>query len=357
MRPWLAPLLLLAGCAGIEGDIKRAEMKEVFLDLTRGKDRGAPYYTATIAKAKTEIIGGRYQFQPPAHISHFLIYRSVRGLGGTRIKTSDDLALITDWLLFALVFDPTLSVRSAAAEELGRVLLRLPMTELPPAPSDALTDQRIHTAAQDLHKYGKDVQAGKKVTHDQVVERMEALARESPPTRQAALQAVRAFAIFPVRGASSKKIRAASERLVPALVRSAILIALRETACGDPLRSHREADPAAIVRYAAAKVLASTRSPIAVRAAAVRLDDGIDPAERDADVRRQLVRYLGRVRNSPQAFSVCLLRLEDVDSGVRYRAQEALQNMTGARVGAYPDAWRAWRDDHPEWQVGEGATR
>jgi HEAT repeat protein len=315
------------------------------------------YYTETINAAKTEIVGGRYQYQPPAHISHFLIAKSVRGLGGTRINSSDDLALVADWLLFSLAFDPTLSVRSAAAEELGRVLLRLPMTDLPPAPSDALADQRIHTAAQDLHRYGQDVQAGKQVTHDQVVERMEALAKESPPTRQAAQQAVRAFAIFPVRGATSKKIRTASERLVPGLVRAAILVSLREVACGDPLRPHREPDPAAVVRAAAAEVLASTQSPVALRAAAVRLNDAIDPVERDADVRRQLVRYLGRVPHAPLAFRVCLLRLEDVDSGVRYRAQEALQQMTGARVGADPAAWRAWRDDHPEWRVGEGSPR
>jgi len=51
------------------------------------------------------------------------------------------------------------------------------------------------------------------------------------------------------------------------------------------------------------------------------------------------------------------VRLEDVDSGVRYRAQEALQQMTAARVGADPAAWRAWRDDHPEWLVGEGSAR
>lgn len=357
MRRGSVLLLLLAGCTGIEGDIKRAEMKEAFLDLTRGKDRGVGYYTETFGAAKTEIVGGRYQYQPPAHISHFLIARSVRGLGGTRIRTSDDLALVTDWLLFALAFDPTLSVRSAAAEELGRVLLRLPMTGLPPAPSDALTDQRIHTAAQDLHRYGQEVRAGKKVTHDQVVERMEALAKESPPTLQAAQQAVRAFAIFPVRGATSQKIRDASERLVPGLVRAAILVALREVACGDPLRPHREADPAAVVREAAAKVLATTQSPVALRAAAMRLEDAVDPAERDADVRRQLVRYLGRIPRSPQAFRICLVRLEDVDSGVRYRAQQALQRMTGALVGADPDAWRAWRDDHPEWQAGEGSPR
>jgi len=357
MRFCLGLLLLLAGCAGIEGDIKRAEMKETFLDLTRGKDRGVGYYTETISGAKTEIIGDRYQYQPPAHISHFLIDRSVRGLGGTEIRNSDDLALVVDWLLFALAFDPTLSVRSAAAEQLGRVILRLPMTELPPAPSDALADQRIHEAAQDLHRYGLDVQAGKQVTHDQVVERMEVLARESPPTRQAAQQAVRAFAIFPVRGAASKKIRAASERLVPGLVRAAILVSLSEIACGDPLRPHWEPDPAPVVRAAAAGVLATTQSAIALDAAAARLADAIDPAERDADVRRQLVRYLGRVPHAPRAFATCLVRLDDVDSGVRYRAQEALQRMTGARVGADSAAWRAWRDDHPEWQAAEGKSR
>lgn len=92
-RPVARSVPFITGCAGIEGDIKRAQMREVFLDLTRGKDRGVGYYTETISGAKTEIVGGRYQHQPPAHISHFLIARSVRGLGGTNINSSDDLAL------------------------------------------------------------------------------------------------------------------------------------------------------------------------------------------------------------------------------------------------------------------------
>lgn len=357
MRRWLALLLLLAGCAGIEGDIKRAELKEVFLDLTRGKDRGVGYYTETIAKAKSDIIGGRYQYQPPAHISHFLIERSVRGLGGTEIRSSDDLALVVDWLLFTLAFDPTLSIRSAAAEELGRVIQRLPVSGRPPAPTGARADEHIHTAALDLFRYGKDVRAGKKITPAQVVERMEAVAAETPPNRKAAQQAVRAFAIFPVRGSTSSKVRAASERLVPGVIRTAILVALRETACGDPPRPEWEPDPAALVRATAAEVLASTQSAVALSAAAARMEDAIDPDEREADVRRELVRYLGRIPPSPLAFAVCLVRLEDVDAGVRFRAQEALQTMTGVRAGRDPDAWRAWQADHPEWQVAEGSPQ
>ena len=82
----------------------------------------------------------------------------------------------------------------------------------------------------------------------------------------------------------------------------------------------------------------------------------LDPEEREADVRRQLVRYLGCVPQSPRAFSVCLVRLEDVDEGVRFHAQEALQCMTGTRAGRDPESWRAWRKDHPEWQVAKSGS-
>ncbi|MHC4548094.1 MAG: HEAT repeat domain-containing protein [Planctomycetota bacterium] len=349
MRARLALLLFLAGCAGVEGDVRRAEMKEFFLDLVRGKDRGVGYYASTIKQSTTEVVGGRYQYTPPAHISHYLVDRSLRGLGGTKIRSSDDLAVATDWLLHALAFDPTASIRSTVCEQLGRILLRLPLTGEPPTPTDPRADRQINTIAQDLFRYGQDARKGKKVTNAEVVERMVALAKQTPPTQQSAQQMARAFAAYPVVGSTSAKIRAQSEKLVPGVVRAAILVSLREVACGDPRQPHREPDPAPIVRAAAAEVLARVQSTIALEAAAQRLQDPIDPAERDADVRRTLITYLGEV-GGPRAFATCVVRLDDVEPGVRYRAQQALQHMTGARVGPDAAAWRAWRDKHAEWQ-------
>ena len=71
--------------------------------------------------------------------------------------------------------------------------------------------------------------------------------------------------------------------------------------------------------------------------------------------------------DDPQPESIQLLegrelddvtRLDDVDIGVRYRAQEALVRMTGAQVEPTVPAWRAWQAEHGEWQLpaaGAGA--
>jgi len=349
MRIAVAALALaLAGCAGIEGDIKRAEMREFFLNFVRGKDRGSGYYAHQIAKSTTKPRGGAYQYVAPAHLSHFYVERSVRGLGGTRIRTSDDLVRVTDWLLYTLAYDPTVSVRSRACENLGRVLLRLPPGDGPPVADDLQADQRINVAAQDLLGYALARNEGQRVETAKVVERMEALAAEAPPTRQAAMQQVRAFAVDPVYGVRTGPVREAADRLVPGLTRDAILVALRETACGDPLRPQFGADSSPLVRASAARVLARSGSPVALEAALWRLRGAVDPAEHDPDVRGRLIEYFAAV-GGPRAFDACVQRLDDHDPAVRYHAQRALQRMTGARVRPTSQSWVEWRTRHPEW--------
>ena len=285
----------------------------------------------------------------PAHLSHFYVERSVRGLGGTRVEGSDDLVRVTDWLLYALAYDPTVSVRSRACENLGRVLLRLPLGAEPPQPGDAQADQRINVAAQDLLGYAMESNEGREVEPERIVERMRALASEAPPTRQAAMQQVRAFAVEPVFDTGPGAVRDAMDELLPGVARDAILVALRETACGDAVRPQFGPDDSPVVRAAAARVLARSASPVALADAIARLAGPVDPAERDPDVRVRLVEYLGAV-GGPAAFEACRGRLDDHEPGVRFHAQRALQRMTGARVRPTPEAWDAWRARHPEWE-------
>ena len=161
----------------------------------------------------------------------------------------------------------------------------------------------------------------------------------------------------PVGAASaSQLIRDASEMIVPPLARDSILIALRDIACGDIETTGSAADPAPMVREHAAEVLARIGSAVARRAAVARLWDPIDPRERDADVRRQLARYLGTVGN-PTAFEACVRRLGDVDSGVRYHAYSSLRTMTGARVGSTAKAWKSWRKENARWQLPADSSK
>ena len=53
----------------------------------------------------------------------------------------------------------------------------------------------------------------------------------------------------------------------------------------------------------------------------------------------------------PRDFAVCLHRLDDAISGVRYLAQKALTQMTEARVEPTVLAWEEWRKAHPAWQI------
>jgi len=345
-----ALVVLVAGCAGIEGDIQRAELREFVLNIVQGKDRGAADYARTIDQSSTRPRGAHYQYIAPAHLAHFNIERSVRGLGSTKTPNSDYLAFVTYKLLYVLRYDPGGSVRSLACEELGRVLLRLPRRSPPPLPGESLTEQKINQIAQDLAHYAVQLKKGRRVSRAAILERMQALARKRPTTARSAHQMVRAVAVRPAAWSSDSEIRKLSKAIVPGIVHDAILLALREHACGDPNRPDLEADPSALARLAAIRVLTRVRSPVALDGALARLQDPVDPAEHDPDARGALCEYLGVVGGA-KAFETCAVRLADSDANVRYHAQRALVLMTGARVEPKPEAWRAWREKHPSRRV------
>ncbi len=348
MRP-LALAILLAGCAGIESDIERAEISEFFQNFVKGKDRGVNGYSRMITDAVTKVQGGRYQYVPPAHISNFYVDMAVRGLGGTKLPNSDYLAAAADKLLFVLTYDPTGALRSMACEQLGRLLLPLPPGPVPIA-VDGNADVRINQIADDFLAMAVDVRAGKKVPVSSVVERMRALAAERPKSLLSACQMVRILAAQPISGAVSGPVRETAEEIGPAIVRDAILVALRDSAVG---LKDEEPDESALVRQAAAEVLTRVGSPVAQEGAIARLAGGIDPLERDPDVRCALVAYLGVV-GGPGAFESCVERLLDLDLGVRLHAQASLQGMTGARADPTPEAWRAWAGKSPELAKANG---
>jgi len=348
MRP-LALVALLAGCAGIESDIERAEISEFFQNFVKGKDRGVYGYSQMISKSVTQVQGGRYQYVPPAHISNFYVDMAVRGLGGTKLPNSDYLAAATDKLLFVLTYDPTGALRSSACEQLGRLLLPLPPGPVP-IPVDGNADVRINQIADDLLAMAADVRAGKKVPVSSVVERMRSLAVERPKSLLSACQMVRILSAQPVSGAVAGPVRETAEEIGPAIVRDSILVALRDAAVG---LKDEEPDESPLVRQCAAEVLARVASPVAQEGAISRLAGGIDPLERDPDVRCALVVYLGAV-GGPGAFDCCVERLLDLDLGVRLFAQASLQQMTGARVDPTPEAWRAFSGKSPELAKASG---
>lgn len=335
----LALALLLAGCAGIESDIERAEIGFFFENFVKGKDRGLYQYAKLIEEHSTKVQGGRYQYVAPAHVSNFYIERAVRGLGGTKIPNSDYLAAVVDKLLYVLAFDPTGAMRSTTCEQLGRVLLPLP--ESPPTPTpDGNSDIRINQIADDLQRLAAEAKKGNKVPVADVLERMRALTQECPRSTIVARQIVRVLAAEPVAGAVSGPIRDAAEEIGPPIVRDAILVALRNAAVGI---GEEEPDESPLVRRTAIDVIARVGAPLASEGAIARLAGGIDPPESDPDVRCALVAYLGGV-GGPGAFDACLERLDDLDVGVRFAAQAALQQITGARVEPTPAAWRAWAE-------------
>jgi hypothetical protein len=287
-------------------------------------------------------------------VSQFLVQKSVSGLGGTKWHTTDYLAFAVDRLFYVLKHDPTATVRATAVQSLGRILVRLPLG-VPPPPAGPRAEQEINTIAQDLAKYAADAKAGKPVTNAQVVDRLRKLEAQRPPTWRSAMQTVRALASSPVVGVAPGPVRDAAEEIGPPLVRDCIVAALREVALGDPVRTELEADESALVRGDAFDVLARVRSPAAIPAARKRLEDPLDPGERDADARAKLCAYLGEVGGA-DAFEMCIVRLDDVDGDVRYHAYRALMRMTGARVRPSSEAWRSWQEKRPEWQPEEPAA-
>ncbi len=345
MRPAMLAILVaasIAGCAGVEGDIRRAEMREGLRDLVQGKDRGVAGYRQTIVRATTQSRAmARYQYAPPAHISHWLVQRSVRGLGGTRLGDAQQMALAVDALLDVIARDPTAAMRALACYQLGRILLRLPAPSAPGAVATPQSEAKIHEVALDLLRLREAAAGGEPVKVGEVIERLQALAAERPLGLRSAREAVRALASRPISGTPSQAIRAEAEKVVPPLIRDSVIAALAEVACGRP-GGPDQADESELVRANAAEVLTRIAAPEAREAAAQRLLDPIDPAERNADVRRQLAQYLGEV-GGETAFLACVARLDDSDSGVRYHAHAALIRMTGARVAPTAAAWSAYR--------------
>jgi len=346
MRRVLSSLFLgavIAGCAGVEGDIRRAEMREGLRDIVQGKDRGVAGYRQTIVRATTQSRAmARYQYAPPAHISHWLVQRSVRGLGGTRLPDAQQMAIAIDALLDVVARDPTAAMRALACHQLGRILLRLPSPAAAGPVATAQSEAKIHEIALDLLRLREAAAAGEPVKIGEVLERMQALALERPLGLRSAREAIRAVASRPVAGTTSQAIKAEAEKVVPPLVRDAVIAALTEVACGRPGGGPDQADESELVRANAAEVLTRLAAPVAREVAAQRLLDPIDPAERDPDVRGCLVQYLGEV-GGDAAFAACVARLDDSDSGVRYHAHAALIRMTGARVAPTAAAWSAYR--------------
>ena len=350
MRVWVLTALVCAGCVGVESDIRRLERREFFLSLVKGKDRGAGEYARTIEESSTSLQGGRYQYVAPTHLSAYLIERSVRGLGSTQIKGTDYLAFVTDRLLYVVNHDPTAATRALACEQLGNVLARLPDPGGTQPPKDMRGDQRINNVAQDLKKFSGLAKEGKRIKQSVVAARLEALADEVPPTFLSALQMVRSFAAKPVAGAGPGPIRTVADRLAPRIMRDSIVVALREIALGDPVREDVEPDPDALVRQMATIVLGTVRAKVALAAAVARVKGDVDPLEADRDARGAIVGYLGAI-GGPHAFDACLMRLRDVDRGMRYLAQKALVQMTTVDLAPEYATWSAWRESRPEWQI------
>ncbi len=349
-----AILVGAGGCAGIEGDIRRAEMREFFQNIYKGKDRGSSEYLRTIRDHSTKPAGRRYQHRAPAHISQFLIERAVRGLGSTRFQGPDDMAVATDQIVYVLAYDPAASTRSLAAAHLGRLYLRLPEAALPPVAEDGRADQQINIACQDLFNYAQKLRKGKRVTNRQIVDRLDALRKQQPPTLISAQQMIRALASRPVARAAPGPLRTWTKKIAPGLLRIGILVALREVAFGDPIRPEFPPDPSPLVRAAAIESLTRIRWRDALSAAAARLSDPYDAPETSPDVQVKAMAYFGAV-GGPRAFELAIVGFDDKDANVRYQALRALQDMTGTRVEPTVAAWRAWQADHAEWRVAPAA--
>jgi len=353
MRALVLVAVLVCACSGVQGDIKRAAFRESMADIWKGKDRGLWSYNVTILESTSDSRDalGHYQYVPPAHVSQFQVQRCVRALGGTEIKNAEYLAGATNLLFRVLRQDPTGALRASACYQLGRILLR---QELEPGdfqPPAVGAGDRIHAVAYDLSSLRQKINEGERVAESEVVFLMRTLAKERPPRFNSAAEMVRVLVVSPVAGSAPGAVTKTLELIAPRIVRTCIVVALRDVACGNPDTGALH-DPSDLVRADAIDVLTRVRLPFARRAAAARLWDPLDPAERESHVRTALLRYLGEV-GGPIAFEAALRRFDDIDSGVRYHAHRALQRMTGADVPPEYSDWVIWRRWHPEWQYVE----
>ncbi len=350
----------LTGCAGVESDIRRAEMREFFRNIVKGRDRGAAVYGASIADSTTEPQAGRYQYVPPGHLSHFMVERAVRGLASTQIKDADYLAFVVDRLFYVLSFDPTPAMRALTCEQLGLVLTGLPNPGAARPAKDLRADQRINNIAQDLRRFQELSDAGKKIKQSAVAKRLYELDAEAPPNYLSAMQMVRVLAAKPVAGAGPGPVREAAREIGPRVLRDAIVVALRDVGLGDSMRETLKPDEEPLVRQAAIRVLASVRATSVLDAAERRLGGDFYPEERDRDVRAAgmaLLGELGRVDDpsldpiAARAFDVCHTRLRDSFHGIRFLAHKALIRMTGHEGAPSYESWELWRAGRPSWQV------
>ncbi len=321
-----------------------------------GTDRGPSHYGGIIDKW-TRLRPGqrRYEFTSQDFIlANFEIHQALRGLGGTKVKTSRDFAYVTDKILWVLAHDPLPADRAVACEELGRLALRLPNPEKPFEPGAAASGVRINLLTRDLRQIRLRVDKDEKVKVSELIGRIAAMADETPIDIRSARQQIRSMTTKPV-ATGNTKVELAVAKVLPEMLRRAILISLRSAATADTEDPESEPDPAEMVRTAAADVLARIGCPIALRDAVNRLSGSLDPKEREPDTRRNLVRYLGAL-GGPEAFDVCLEVLgNDLDSGVRYHAKLALVRMTGENQIDLA-GWEAWRAANPDWQLEKPAA-
>jgi HEAT repeat protein len=343
-------LAALAGCSAVETDIRQAELKMSVSDFFTGGRKSLWKNRSRIQESVTKPQGGGwYQYVGPHHVTSYTVERSLRNLGKSTLEDGEQLAIAVDEVLHVVSHDPVPRVRALAAEQLGVLFARRALPPESPADPDPKAGPRINQIAIDLQQLGARVARGEQPEASKFVERIEALAAEKPPEILLARQAVRALASRPVAGAAGS-VKLALERVAPGIVRDAILVALRDLACGNPYAGKQAPDPSPLVRRAAAKALERIGSPVARFAALMRLSDLLDPAEGNVDVRAGLLDYLA-VTKGPDAFEAALRRLEDVDALVRLHALAALRRMTGERFGPEQEEWIRFRESRPEWKL------
>lgn len=361
MRRALSVLILVLGflpcasCVKVETDIKWARWKEDMADVVRGRDRGYLGYREMIEKATVKGPSSpRYQYIAPEWVSNYLVTRAVRGLGGTKWPNSDYAAGSVDRLLYVLNYDPTGVVRAAACSQLGRIARRLGVPAADPYPYLGESDEKIREIADDLFDLQKRLDKKERIKASLVIERIDELETLYPTRFLMALQLMRACASPPVVLAPPGPLRETVERALPKICRRSISISLAEAACGSIHHTKARPDESDDVRSRALEVLTALNDPVAREPAVARLWDELDPAERDAGVRMRLLEYIGN-HGSARAFEAAVRRLDNDLPSVRFAAQAALLHMTATRVEAKPQAWRKWREQHPDWQQTLGA--
>ena len=350
-RILLLCLLTAAACKAVDPAIRNYEFQQNWVRLVMGPDRGLKHYVDMVNDNVERSPHTRwYRYKGKPQLANYKVRVSVQGLASTDVQRFDALAAAVDYLFFVLAQDPIGANRAEAARGLGKVLLRLPLSGDPgeDIPTDPNAGRKINTIARDLLRIERERTEGKRIKAAAVVERLFTMSKLRPVDFGSARQMVRALASRPI-ALSAGSVRKAGNRLTPHMLRRSILVALRDVTCGDPDLPDQGPDHSPFVRIEGALVLARIVSPVALEAAAQRLEDPFDPAERNPDVRGHLLNYFGKL-GGPRAFEVCLRRMGDVRIGVRFHAYRALVRMTGATVPPQEVPWREWREANPAWQ-------